>query len=205
MRARSRTSELYMCSVDGTTIVLDLDAQRYYARKQPRPPSNAQVSTLESDTGTAATAVPVDLTRLTALRTSSHCAQSLLPYVIPLLRATLATTLTMRLFGPSRAIRHFRELKQRRARSVRALRRRSLEDSAHALRRLRPWLYTASNHCLLDSLITANYLLHLRCDALLVVGVRTRPFGAHAWVQSESFVVDETTERIQLFTPLLAI
>jgi hypothetical protein len=38
-----------------------------------------------------------------------------------------------------------------------------------------------------------------------LIGVSTKPFLAHAWVQMSELVLNDTAEHVQTFTPLLAI
>lgn len=42
-------------------------------------------------------------------------------------------------------------------------------------------------------------------EAMLVLGIRDLPFSAHAWVQHRQLVVNDTLERVSLFTPILAM
>lgn len=71
--------------------------------------------------------------------------------------------------------------------------------------RLRVWCYSAEGACLRDSLVLAEFLL--RCGAVptLVIGVRSRPFAAHAWVQDGDVVLNDTLENVQRYTPILAV
>ena len=73
----------------------------------------------------------------------------------------------------------------------------------HAFRRIRPWMYTAHNKCLLDSMVLTAFLLRHDVPASLFIGVRQKPFSAHAWVQLGDCVVDDTVENVIRFTPLL--
>ena len=64
-------------------------------------------------------------------------------------------------------------------------------------------LFRASaNRCLPRSLAMARRLASLRCDALLVIGVRAQPFAAHAWVQSGDIVLNETPDEVARYTPI---
>jgi len=64
-------------------------------------------------------------------------------------------------------------------------------------------LFRASaNRCLSRSLAMARRLADLRCDALLVIGVRAQPFAAHAWVQSGDIVLNETPDEVSRYTPV---
>ncbi len=72
-------------------------------------------------------------------------------------------------------------------------------------RRIRTCLYTARDACLMDSLILNDFLHSFGHQSTLVIGVRTRPFSAHAWVQIGDAVVDDTVESVQAFTPILTV
>jgi Transglutaminase-like superfamily len=74
--------------------------------------------------------------------------------------------------------------------------------ASHA--RLRLWFYTARNHCLSDSLILSVFLTRNRVPCTFVIAVATKPFLAHAWVQIEEAVLNDTAEHTQMFSPLLA-
>lgn len=71
--------------------------------------------------------------------------------------------------------------------------------------RLRIWFYTAYRHCLLDSLMLSVYLTKRMVPCTLVIGVSTRPFAAHAWVQIGDCVLNDTVEHVLTFTPILAV
>jgi hypothetical protein len=82
----------------------------------------------------------------------------------------------------------------------------SLEEVAalvHAFRRIRPWIYTAHDKCLLDSMVLTAFLLRYGVPASLFIGIRQKPFSAHAWVQLEDCVLDDTVENVIRFTPLM--
>lgn len=69
----------------------------------------------------------------------------------------------------------------------------------------RIWFYTAHNHCLLDSLILSVFLTHYRVPSTFVIGIATKPFHAHAWVQIGECVLNESAEHVQMFVPILAV
>jgi hypothetical protein len=71
--------------------------------------------------------------------------------------------------------------------------------------RLRLWLYTADQHCLFDSLVLAVYLTNQAIACTLIIGVSTKPFTAHAWVQIGELVLNDTAEHVQTFTPILVV
>jgi hypothetical protein len=71
--------------------------------------------------------------------------------------------------------------------------------------RLRIWFYTADRRCLFDSLVLAVFLTRKNIPCTFVIGVSTKPFLAHSWVQMGAIVLNDTAEHVQTFTPILAI
>jgi hypothetical protein len=71
--------------------------------------------------------------------------------------------------------------------------------------RLRPFLLTAKNQCLLDSLVLVEFLAAYDLFPLWVVGVRTGPFGAHSWVQQDGTAFNASAEYSRSFSPILAV
>lgn len=70
--------------------------------------------------------------------------------------------------------------------------------------RVRPWLYRAREHCLLDSLVLTRFLATHGISSTLVIGVATRPFTAHAWVQAGPVVLNDKVEYVSMYTPILS-
>jgi hypothetical protein len=71
--------------------------------------------------------------------------------------------------------------------------------------RLRIWFYTAHRHCLFDSLVMSVFLTRRMVPCTLVIGVSTKPFAAHAWVQIGEYVLNDTVEHVLTFTPILEV
>jgi hypothetical protein len=71
--------------------------------------------------------------------------------------------------------------------------------------RTRVWFYTAYRRCLFDSLVLSVYLTMTGVPCTLFIGVSTRPFLAHAWVQMGDAVLNDTAEHVQLFKVILAV
>jgi len=96
-----------------------------------------------------------------------------------------------------------------RQRSIRGAQRSSILDDAKklltAFLRLRIWFYTADRRCLFDSLVLAFFLSRKKIPCTFVIGVSTKPFLAHAWVQIGEFVLNDTAEHVQTFTPILTV
>jgi Transglutaminase-like superfamily len=66
----------------------------------------------------------------------------------------------------------------------------------------RTWLFTAAGACLLDSIATHDFLSRYGLSSSLVVGVRTSPFAAHAWVQIGSCVVNDRSDLVRGYQPI---
>ncbi|MFT7773085.1 lasso peptide biosynthesis B2 protein [Roseateles sp.] len=71
--------------------------------------------------------------------------------------------------------------------------------------RMRPLVITSHDKCLHDSLTLVRFLATERLYPQWVVGVRTRPFAAHSWVQSDSLVLNDAHEYVRGFTPILIV
>jgi hypothetical protein len=71
--------------------------------------------------------------------------------------------------------------------------------------RLRVWFYTAAQRCLFDSLVLAVFLTKQKIPCTFVIGVSTKPFLAHAWLQIGELVLNDTAEHVQMFKAILAI
>ena len=71
--------------------------------------------------------------------------------------------------------------------------------------RLRPFFFTAHDKCLHDSLTLIRFLARRGMFPAWVIGVRTRPFAAHSWVQSASLVLNDVHEHVRTYTPILVV
>jgi hypothetical protein len=69
----------------------------------------------------------------------------------------------------------------------------------------RIWFYTAYRRCLFDSLVLSVFLTRRMVPCTLVIGVSTKPFAAHAWVQIGECVLNDSVEHVQTYSPILAI
>ena len=85
---------------------------------------------------------------------------------------------------------------------------RSLEamtSGTAAYERLRPFVFSAQHECLHDSLALVGFLATEGVFPRWVIGVRTRPFGAHSWVQSGGTVLNDLHENVRRFRPILVV
>jgi Transglutaminase-like superfamily len=91
---------------------------------------------------------------------------------------------------------------QHHAASAANVRRYALPIAAfNALRLLVPRAYL----CLFDSLALLEYLASYRLFPTWTFGVMTDPFQAHCWLETGDHVLNDTVERISLYTPIMRI
>ena len=81
----------------------------------------------------------------------------------------------------------------------------AMRDATDAFEFLRPLFLTQKDGCLLNSVALVEFLSHEELHPLLVIGVRTRPFAAHCWVQEGPVVLNDLPEQIRKFVPILAV
>jgi len=80
-----------------------------------------------------------------------------------------------------------------------------LHDAVASYCRLRPFLFTVHDRCLFDSLTLVCFLAMEGLPTRWVIGVRTRPFAAHSWVQSGHLVLNDVQEHVRRYTPILVV
>lgn len=89
--------------------------------------------------------------------------------------------------------------------SVRNRDREYIRQLVNAFRWQRLWTYTGTDQCLLDSLVLIDFLCRFNVAAILVLGVQSKPFGAHAWVQWQDKILNDTLEKVSRYTPILTL
>jgi hypothetical protein len=70
-------------------------------------------------------------------------------------------------------------------------------------RGLRRLFFSEKDRCLLSALALVLFLRRYRYYPLFVIGVKTRPFGAHSWVQHERTLLDGDPAMVGHFVPIL--
>lgn len=115
------------------------------------------------------------------------------------------TIVALRLMSLERVVRKVAERKRALGVSSNALDIAACRQLVTVFERLRIFAYTANNSCLLDSLLLIEFLARNRLYPTWVLGVSTRPFAAHSWVQYEDTVLNGRPERTGTFTPILAV
>ncbi|MFG6417209.1 lasso peptide biosynthesis B2 protein [Roseateles sp. DC23W] len=81
----------------------------------------------------------------------------------------------------------------------------ALDHEVSAYMRARPFVLTARDQCLHDSLTLIRFLAMRSLFPRWVIGVRTRPFAAHSWVQSGDMVLNDLHENVRAFHPILVV
>ncbi|MDG0861523.1 lasso peptide biosynthesis B2 protein [Pelomonas aquatica] len=71
--------------------------------------------------------------------------------------------------------------------------------------RMRPFAISSQDQCLHDSLTLLHFLATERIYPRWVIGVRTRPFAAHSWVQAQHLVLNDLHENVRAYTPILVV
>jgi hypothetical protein len=72
-------------------------------------------------------------------------------------------------------------------------------------RRLRPHTFAARDRCLFHSLALVQFMARHAQFPTWVIGVRARPWGAHAWVQQGKLLLDANPEQVCEYTPILTV
>jgi len=81
----------------------------------------------------------------------------------------------------------------------------SARSGTAAYERLRPFAFSAHKNCLHDSLALVAFLAAEDTFPRWVIGVKTRPFGAHSWVQMGTTVLNDQHEVVRQFRPILVV
>jgi hypothetical protein len=72
-------------------------------------------------------------------------------------------------------------------------------------RRLRPHTFAARDRCLFHSLALVRFMARHAVFPTWVIGVRAKPWGAHAWVQENKLLLDANPEQVCEYTPILTV
>jgi hypothetical protein len=72
-------------------------------------------------------------------------------------------------------------------------------------RRLRPHAFAARDRCLFHSLALVRFMSRHAVFPTWVIGVRAKPWGAHAWVQEDDLLLDANPEHVCEYTPILTV
>ena len=70
--------------------------------------------------------------------------------------------------------------------------------------RLRPF-YNREYLCLFDSLALLEFLARYSLFPTWVFAVQSEPFMAHCWIQENRILLNDTVDRVSVYTPILAV
>lgn len=122
-----------------------------------------------------------------------------------MLAAVTYAALQLKLCSFERIVAHFEQHARLPPKQIVTLHARQVEPLVNVFRRLRSFFYTAEGHCLLDSLVLMHFLRCYGMKATWAIGVATRPFGAHSWVQYGDVVLNDTLDHARKFKPILVL
>jgi hypothetical protein len=122
-----------------------------------------------------------------------------------LLLACARARMTLRLRSLEHAVESVRRRKARSLQHAPAFDLRKNRELVAIFDRLRPFVFTARDACLFDSLALIEFLAMHDSYPTWVIGVHTQPFSAHSWVQHNEFSFNGPVEFLRRFTPILAV
>jgi len=187
---------LYCCATADGAIVLDVETLRYFGVRRDA------LEQLKQDREVIETVAPPLVDTLAAQASSVPAASVRKTHVYRFLAAYCYVSAALARSRLEPTIRRFQRHNVAPAKSL------SFADHhvlVLAFTKLRPWFYTAAGQCLRDSLMLTEFLQRCGAKPTLVLGVKTRPFAAHAWVQVGPYVANGTVENVATYTPILAI
>lgn len=223
------------CHVDGQVILLDLQRDKYIGAGGPLMSAlSARIADWPVDASDGVHAADDGIDRwIGKLRQQGLLAAASAPLPAPAALSLPLDSLSHSEHAPTSGVqwRRFASLGYSAALTTHWLRRHCLATIAHKVSRLRavqptadgrahpgdlrrasawylrmrPLVITSHDKCLHDSLTLLRFLASERLYPSWVVGVRTRPFAAHSWVQSGDLVLNDTHEYVRGFAPILVV
>jgi hypothetical protein len=209
------------CEASGHLVFLDIEADRYFGLSanaetafrrllEGRPQTSRALSGdifLESgllvDEPDAFPVTPCgDITVARASLLDQPLPRVCLLATLRALIGLSAARLTLRVGGLARALRAVTARKARLA--ARPAHPATLESQAAAFHRC-ALLVRSHDQCLARSLALVRALAAHGEAADLVIGVRVRPFSAHAWVQKDDLLLNESCDAVRGYTPILVL
>lgn len=199
------TSELAWCECNGRIVVLDIAADRYF---QMREAHRRSFLAQAERTGPQNWHQPEELPRprdwLPPRKSSPSIDEG--PFQLP---AVAAAIWTQRRVERRLATQSFRGLLLdfRQVRDRRTVKSPNNCDPGKVIRAFEHarLLRSAATRCLPRSVALALRLASQRVRALVVIGVKSEPFGAHCWVQSGDTVLSDSIEETLRYTPILVV
>lgn len=128
-------------------------------------------------------------------------------HIVNVLRACVWAAASLRWRGLEYVIEHARHRKRTRANAARTNNpmNPSSSDLVLIYQQVRTFVFTARDRCLLDSLALTDLLATYGYYPSWIIAVRTKPFGAHSWVQDGNTVLNSPLATALEFTPIVVI
>jgi hypothetical protein len=125
-------------------------------------------------------------------------------HVLRLMLSFITVKRQLRKVSFDRIVRNAQAVRPERASAITALGGKEMQ-LVGLFRRLRSIFYTAHNNCILDSLILRDFLRRNGISTTWVIGVESRPFSAHSWIQHRGIVLNDSLEHVRRYTPILVV
>jgi hypothetical protein len=209
------------CEASGHLVFLDIEADRYFGlasaaeaafrsllRQQPQQALGQSTDALIE---TRLLVVRPDALPIRACPEPAPVRASLLDRRLPsapvfaivrALAGIMAARLALRVGGLAMPLRTLTGGKSRI--TARASDRAKIESEVAAFHRC-ALLVRSHDQCLVRSLALMRGLAARGESADLVIGVRVRPFSAHAWVQKGDLLLNESCDGVRGYTPILIV
>lgn len=215
-------NDVFYCYVNNEAIFLDLRSDSYFgldhkSSSSLRQLENGDSSLAPNELKESQIFTPAPSGKLlsaTSLRPAQFSASSTTvelfsPSVLPGLNAFLGTRLILSFLKVSLitslipTARYLANIAHRyKDKSAATVSKSELDTYVRYYSVLRPILYRARDNCLFDSLVLRDFLRRCNVEATVVIGVKTAPFMAHAWVQCGEYTVNSPAEFSASFTPI---
>jgi Transglutaminase-like superfamily len=124
--------------------------------------------------------------------------------VLKFLRAVISAWLILKLRPLEDVVRRVRRRREAQGPTV-SLDLAAARRCVGLFERMRPFVFSAHNACLFDSLVLSEFLALYRLYPEWVFGVQTAPFAAHCWLQHSHIAFNDTAEHASEFTPIMSI
>ena len=119
------------------------------------------------------------------------------------LRASIKASWKLRFHSMKRTVQSIDRRKQR-YNDSHSVEQETLGQLLAIFHRLRPF-YARKYLCLFDSLALIEFLAYYGLYPQWVFGVVAEPFGAHCWVQSDQYVLNDRPEYVHGYTPIMVV
>lgn len=213
---------LHFCLSEGRVVLLDLDADRYFALSDPVNNAFIALANEGAETTGLASLAPL-IKRRILVRADRDDEQLTIKYAeaptseldrprSPAPMALVGAALV------SEAAAAWQTRKKPLMSIVTDIQRMRTSLDRHPKRRAAPelgllvaasfrtdYLISRSDYCLRRSVALIYLMARYRMFPSLVIGVRARPFAAHCWVQVDGMILNDSFDRVRTYSPILVV